>query len=40
MMKSLQRILYVGLLVVTSAVMADTIALRDDHPNVYYVKKG
>ena len=27
MMKSLQRILYVGLLVVTSAVMADTIAL-------------
>ena len=40
MMKSLQRILYVGLLVVTSAVTADTIALRDDHPNVYYVKKG
>ena len=26
MMKSLQRILYVGLLVVTSAVMADTIS--------------
>ena len=40
MMKSLQRILYVGLLAGRSAVMADTIALRDDHPNVYYVKKG
>ena len=40
MMKSLQRILCLGVLLVASQAMADSIQLRDGHPDVYYVKKG
>ncbi len=45
MMKSLRRILCLGVLClgmgsIASAVVADTVQLRDGHPDVYYVKKG
>lgn len=40
MMKSLQRILCLGALLLASLATADSIDLRDGHPDVYYVKKG
>jgi hypothetical protein len=40
MMKSLQRILAVGILLSVASIAQAAVDLRDDHPNVYYVKKG
>lgn len=40
MMKSLQRVLLVGVLLALSVSAGATVLLRKDHPEVYYVKKG
>lgn len=40
MMKSLRRILSVGMLLIMAVSASAAVQLRDDHPNVYYVKKG
>lgn len=40
MMKSLRRILTVGILLSVATIASAAVHLRDNHPNVYYVKKG
>lgn len=40
MMKSLRRILVMGVLLAVAGAASATTLLRDDHPDVYYVEKG
>ena len=40
MMKSVQRVLAYGLLLSATGLASAAVALKDGHPNTYYVKNG